>query len=159
SLLDQWQNIYGRFNEVLSGILTVKTFAMEEVEKQRFLTGVHEANRLVVQGVKQDAWWSAARNLVVVLARLAALVAGVYLVLRGQMTVGTVIAFLGYVAGMFAPVQGLVGVYQTLHKTSVSLDVVLSILDAQDALGDAPDALELTRVRGEVQIHDLHFSY
>src|SRR5207248_210167 len=35
SLLDQWAKIYGRFNEVLSGILTVRSFAMEDAERTR----------------------------------------------------------------------------------------------------------------------------
>src|SRR4051812_20603096 len=37
SLLDQWSKIYSRFNEVLSGIVTVRSFTMEDMEKQRFL--------------------------------------------------------------------------------------------------------------------------
>ncbi|HEY8943104.1 MAG TPA: ABC transporter ATP-binding protein, partial [Polyangiaceae bacterium] len=43
-LLERWAKIYGRFNEVLSGILTVRSFAMEDDEKRRFLTQVNEAN-------------------------------------------------------------------------------------------------------------------
>lgn len=36
-LLDRWAKIYSRFNEVLSGIVTVRSFAMEDKEKRRFL--------------------------------------------------------------------------------------------------------------------------
>ncbi len=158
-LLERWTRIYGRFNEVLSGILTVKTFVMEETEKQRFLRGVDRANREVVRGVRYDSLVGMGKSTAVVLARTAALSAGVYLVLDGSMSVGTVVAFLGYIAGMFGPVQGLVNVYQVVKKTSVSLDAVLSILDAQDTLGDAPDALEVTEVRGEVELDRVSFSY
>src|SRR5690606_10437769 len=41
-LLDRWAKIYGRFNEVLTGIVTVRSFAMEEREKQRFLSDVRD---------------------------------------------------------------------------------------------------------------------
>src|SRR5690606_12294449 len=44
TLLDQWSKIYSRFNEVLSGIVTVRSFSMEEQEKQRFLKDVDQAN-------------------------------------------------------------------------------------------------------------------
>jgi ATP-binding cassette subfamily B protein len=44
TLLEMWTRIYSRFNEVLSGIVTVKSFAMEDAEKQRFLRGVEAAN-------------------------------------------------------------------------------------------------------------------
>src|SRR3954471_13252581 len=40
SLLDRWARIYSRFNEVLSGILIVRSFAMESAEKNRFLLDV-----------------------------------------------------------------------------------------------------------------------
>jgi ABC-type multidrug transport system fused ATPase/permease subunit len=45
-LLDRWTRIYARFNEVLSGIVTVKSFAMEEEEKRRFLHDVDGANAI-----------------------------------------------------------------------------------------------------------------
>src|SRR5689334_2201582 len=47
ALLDRWAKIYSRFNEVLSGILVVRSFSMEDIEKNRFLRDVQEANRLV----------------------------------------------------------------------------------------------------------------
>lgn len=158
-LLERWTRIYARFNEVLGGILVVKTFAMEEAEKQRFLGGVSDANDVVVSGVARDSWIGASREAVVVLARLCALAVGVGLMARGSMTIGTMVAFMGYVAGLFAPVQGLVGTYQTLRRTTVALDTVFSIFDAQNALGDAPDAEEVRHVRGEVCFDNVGFSY
>jgi ATP-binding cassette subfamily B protein len=158
-LLDQWSRIYSRFNEVLSGILIVRSFAMEEVEKRRFLSDVAEANRVVVRGVATDTGYGSASNLVIAAARIAAVALGVWLVVRGEITVGTVVAFLGYVGGLFGPVQGLSGVYQTLSKASVSLDEIFAILSIQEYLGDSPEARELTKVRGDVAFKDVHFHY
>jgi len=159
SLLDRWAKIYSRFNEVLSGILTVKSFAMEDEEKRRFLGGVHEANSMVVRGVGFDSGIGAAKNLVVLLARIAAVGFGSFFILRGEMTVGTLIAFLGYVGGLFGPVQGLTGIYQTLRRASVSLSTIYSILDAQDHLVDAPNAHAVGSLRGEVLFADVRFAY
>src|SRR6185437_17090592 len=47
TLLDNWAQIYSRFNEVLSGILIVRSFAMEDAEKERFLGNVARANHNV----------------------------------------------------------------------------------------------------------------
>lgn len=159
SLLDRWVKIYSRFNEVLSGIVTVKSFTMEEAEKRRFLRAVDRANRDVVRGVHTDTRVAAAKNLVTALARLAAVGVGGLLVIRGELTVGALVAFLGYIGGLFGPVQGLTGVYQTLRKASVSLDTIYSILDAQDLLGDAPDAIEITGVNGDVEFDSVTFAY
>ncbi|MDX1952384.1 MAG: ABC transporter ATP-binding protein [Verrucomicrobiota bacterium] len=159
SLMDQWAKIYSRFNEVLSGIVTVRSFAMEDAEKKRFLKEVGEANRVVVKGVGLDTGFSAATNMVITLARIAATGMGGYYILRGEITVGTLVAFLGYVGGLFGPVQGLSGIYQTVQKATVSLDEIFSILDVQEHLGDSPDAQEITNVRGHVVFESVKFNY
>lgn len=158
-LLDWWSKIYSRFNEVLSGIVTVRSFSMEEIEKQRFLTSVGEANHIVVKGVVTDTAFTAATNVVIMLARIAAVAFGGWLVIKGQITVGTLIAFLGYIGGLFGPVQGLSGVYQTVQKATVSLDEIFQILDVQEHLGDSVHAVELKRVRGDVSFENVKFSY
>lgn len=158
-LMERWVRIYSRFNEVLSGILTVKSFAMEEREKRRFLSEVGDANRVVVRGVRMDSGVSAGQNLVVHAARITALGVGGLLVLRGEATVGTVVAFLGYVGALFAPVQGLSGAYKTLQLAQVSLEQVFSILDAQDTLGDAPDAADVGELAGEVRFEAVRFAW
>jgi ATP-binding cassette, subfamily B, bacterial len=159
ALLDRWSRIYSRFNEVLSGILIVRSFAMEEVEKKRFLSDVDLANRAVIQGVATDAGYGATSNLVIALARLSAIAAGGYLAVKGEVTIGTLVAFLGYVGGLFGPIQGLSGIYQTLSKASVSLEEIFSIIDIQEYLGDSPDAQDVAHVRGEVAFENVHFHY
>lgn len=131
SLLDRWARICSRFNEVLSGILIVRSFTMEESEKNRFLRDVSEANQLVIRGVATDTGYGAASNFVVAAARLSALAVGGYLAVTHEITVGTVIAFLGYVGALFGPVQGLSGIHQSLSKASVSLEEIVRILGIQ----------------------------
>jgi ATP-binding cassette subfamily B protein len=159
TLLERWARIYSRFNEVLSGIVIVRSFAMEDAEKSRFLREVSAANKVVIQGVAVDAGYASASNLVVALARLGGLALGAYFVVHGEITVGTVIAFLGYIGGLFGPVQGLSGVYSNLRKASVSLDEIFGILSVQEHLGDSPGAIDLPVVRGEVSFDNVHFRY
>jgi ATP-binding cassette, subfamily B, bacterial len=159
TLLDQWAKIYSRFNEVLSGIVTVRSFTMEEREKRRFLTDVQTANQVVIRGVGLDTGLGAATNLVVTFARIAAIALGGVLIIEGQITLGTLIAFLGYVGGLFGPVQGLTGIYQTLQRAEVSLQEIFGILDVQDTLGDSPNAIELTNVQGSVSFDNVRFNY
>lgn len=159
SLLDRWAKIYSRFNEVLSGILIVRSFTMEEAEKNRFLRDVAAANALVIRGVATDTGYGAASNFVVAAARLSALALGGYLVVTHAITLGTVVAFLGYVGALFGPVQGLSGIYQSLSKASVSLEEVVRILGIQEYLGDSPDAADLTAVAGEVRFEAVSFHY
>jgi ATP-binding cassette subfamily B protein len=158
-LMGRWTRLFGRLNEVLSGIAVVKSFVREDDEKRRFLSGVKKANVRVVRGVATDAKTTLAKNAVMALARVLAIGAGAFLVLRHEISLGTLVAFLGYVAGVFQPVQALTGMYQTLRKGAVAAEAVTEILHAHDALADAPDARELGIVIGAVSFEDLSFSY
>lgn len=159
TLLDMWTKIYSRFNEVLSGIVTVKSFAMEDEEKRRFLNGVAAANRAVVRGVGIDTGVGAANNLITALARMGAIAAGGYLAIQGEITIGTLVAFLGYLGGLFGPVQGISNILKTVRTASVSLESILSVLDAPDHLKDKPNAKDVKITEGSVRIDRVSFSY
>lgn len=158
-LVERWNSIYGRFNEVLAGMMTVKGFAMEEEEKRRFMQGVREGNEVVRRGVRTDNLTGTFRTLAATAARLIALAIGGYLISRGEMTVGTLLAFLGYIGGLFGPVQGLTNTYQTLRKATVSLEAIFNILDADDVVADTPGASDLRPIRGEVEFRRVSFGY
>ncbi len=158
-LMNQWAKIYSRFNEVLSGIITVRSFAMEDYEKSRFMNDVEAANDQVIRGVGYDSRISAWQNTIVVLARVTALAIGAYLIFEGEITFGTLVAFLGYIGGLFVPVQNLSGVYKTFQMATVSLEHIFEILDEQDFLGDAPDAIEAPVLKGEIEFKHVHFKY
>jgi ATP-binding cassette, subfamily B, bacterial len=158
-LVERWNSIYGRFNEVLAGMMTVKGFAMEEEEKRRFMQGVREGNEVVRRGVRTDNVTGTLRTLAATAARLTALAVGGYLISRQEMTVGTLLAFLGYIGGLFGPVQGLTNTYQTLRKATVSLEAIFSILDAEDVVADGPGASDVRPLRGEVEFRQVSFGY
>jgi len=159
NLLDRWAGIYSRFNEVLSGILTVRSLGMEDAEKSRFMGCVRAANRVVSRGVGFDTGMGALQGLVVAAARVAAIGFGGLLVLRGEASLGTLVAFLGYVGGLFGPVQGLTGIYRTLRTASVSLGQIFAILDGEDEVSDLPLAREAPALTGRVEFRRVGFAY
>jgi ATP-binding cassette subfamily B protein len=159
SLLDAWSRIYSRFNEVLSGIVTVRSFGMEDAERRRFLDGVGTANRRVLLGVATDARLAGLQGISIAAARVSAIALGGWLVLAGHGTVGTLVAFLAYLNGLFGPVQGLTGVYGTLKRASVAVGHIYSILDAHDHLADAPNARDLERSTGRLELERVCFAY
>jgi ATP-binding cassette subfamily B protein len=158
-LVERWSSIYSRFNEVLTGIATVKSYAMEEAEQRRYLAGVREGLDIVRNGVRIDNRNGAIRSLAGTFARLTAIGLGGWMVWRGEITLGTLVAFLGYIGGLFGPVQGLTSTYQTLRKATVALETIYGILDAEDSVADAPGAIEARPLRGEVKFEELTFCY
>lgn len=158
-LMETWTRLYARFNEVLTGLVTVRSFAMEDEEKHRFISGVRGANRVVSNGVRYDSFVGFAQNITTVAARIASIALGAYLIATGDTTLGTLVAFISYTGGLFGPVQGLTGTYRTLRLASVSLDLIFDILDTQETLGDEPGAVDAGRLQGEVIFRNVEFSY
>jgi ATP-binding cassette subfamily B protein len=158
-LMNQWAKIYTRFNEVLSAIVTVRSFAMEDNEKMRFMKNVRRANAKVNKGVYYDSLVSASQRFVIVFARIAAIGLGTYLIITGKMTIGTLVAFLSYIVSLFGPVTSLTNTYRVLQNATVSLEHIFGILDNQEFIGDKHDAVTLRNVRGEIRFEDVYFRY
>jgi ATP-binding cassette subfamily B protein len=158
-LMEKWTKLYSRLNEVLAGIRTVKLFAMEDAERRRFLHGQREGNEIVLRGVVIDARSGAVRAFAASLARITAIGLGGWFVLTGRITVGALIAFLGYIGGLFGPVQGLTNTYQTLRKAAVALEAIFGILDSDQEIPDLPGAEDVEDLIGDVRFHNVTFAY
>jgi ATP-binding cassette subfamily B protein len=158
-LMERWTKLYSRLNEVLAGIRTVKLFAVEDAERRRFLDGQRDGNAIVLRGVVLDSRNGAVRGLAASLARLTAIGLGGWFVLTGRITLGALVAFLGYIGGLFAPVQGLTTTYQTLRKAQVALETIVGILDADKELADLPGAEEAESLVGDIRFHNVSFAY
>ncbi len=158
-LLSNWTRIFSRFHEVLAGIAIVKIFDREAAERQSFMGEIRETNRIVLRGVARDTSFSSVIGFTVKLGRVATILLGGYLVLNGKTSIGTVVAFISYMGGLFGPVQGLTGTYQTLRKSSVYLKSIFEILEAPDPLQDSIDAISCEMISGDVSFEDVTFGY
>jgi ATP-binding cassette subfamily B protein len=157
--LTRWCAIYNRMQEVLAGIRTVKAFAQEGAEHRRFVDAVEGAQREVLACVDLGTRLGAARGLCVNAGRVAVLGAGGVLVAEGRLGVGTLVAFFGYVGGLYEPAQTLIGLYETARRAEVGLEVIVSVLDAEDAVPDAADAASPGEVAGEVELDRVTFRH
>ncbi|HEV7990606.1 MAG TPA: ABC transporter ATP-binding protein [Gemmatimonadaceae bacterium] len=158
-LMAHWTRVYSRLNEVLAGIRTVKLFAMERAERSRFLEGQRAGNEVVLDGVRADATNGAVRSLAAGIAKLTAIGVGGVLVLRGEITLGVLVAFLGYLSGLFGPVQGLTNTYLVVRKGTVALETIVGMLDAEQDVQDLPGAETLSTLRGDLHFRDVTFAY
>jgi ATP-binding cassette, subfamily B, bacterial len=132
---------------------------MEESERSRFLRDFGQTNHIVMRGVGRDGGWGVATDVVTAGARIAALVIGGWLVVHHRVTIGTLVAFVDYVAAMFGPVHSLTGLWSGLQKASVSFDELMRILGAEEQIRDAPNAIDLVRVQGALSFEQVRFGY
>src|SRR5262245_9723213 len=84
---------------------------------------------------------------------------GGYLVFDGNMTVGTLFAFVGYLSNFFDPVQQLSQLFNTFLSAVAALDQITRVLDEEPEVRDRPNAIDLPRIEGRVQFEDVRFGY
>ncbi|MBI3403323.1 MAG: ABC transporter ATP-binding protein [Acidobacteria bacterium] len=84
---------------------------------------------------------------------------GGYRVIRGEITVGTFVAFMAYQMRFLPPLQALMGMYANLATVRVSLRRVSQILDEPVDVQEAADAIALPAVRGDVAFEDVTLSF
>ena len=74
-------------------------------------------------------------------------------------TGGTIVTFYMYISKFFTPIQNLAEQFNWLQSALASSEKVFSIMDIAPKMVDAPDAVELDEVKGEIAFRDVWFSY
>ena len=154
-----WMRIWGGYTEMLNGMGTVRAFGMERVEERRLMRRMRWAFASIQRGVHIDARVTVAAGLAELAARVVVLTLGGFLVVKGELTVGSLLAFLGYVGGVFAPIQQIVDLYPTARKAGVALESVFKVLDAEEEAPDVAEAKPCPPIRGRVVFEGVTFGY
>lgn len=72
---------------------------------------------------------------------------------------GTIVTFYMYISKFFTPIQNLAEQFNWLQSAFASSEKVFSIMDIEPKMQDAPDAIELENIKGEIEFKDVWFSY
>lgn len=84
---------------------------------------------------------------------------GGYQVLHGQMTIGTLTAFLLYLRMFFEPMQEISQFLNTFQSAASALEKLAGVLAEKPGISDPAQPVALTSVRGEIGFHDVTFGY
>jgi ATP-binding cassette subfamily B protein len=145
--------------ESLSAIKFVKLFVAEKVQHARLsalgVAFVKAVTRLEMLSYLGSSASTSASFLGSTLVTLY----GGYLVIEGQMTIGSLVAFSAYLSRAFSPLQALVDLYLRLQRAGVSVDRIFEFLDLPTESESAPGNLRLPAVRGSIEFRHVSFSH
>jgi len=156
---DQVGVLTSRLEQNLHGMRVVRGFAQEEAEIARFAKDNDKVFDISMTIVRINAL---AMPLVVLMAYASAVVIiwlGGRYVIGGQLTLGGLIAFNTYVMQLVGPIRRLANLANMLGESRASADRVFEVLDAKSEVEDAPDAVPLGEIRGEVTFDHVSFEY
>jgi ATP-binding cassette subfamily B protein len=147
--------------ETLSGVRVVRAFGQEQRHRTRFAELNDDHRRVNMKTVYLNAAYFPSVELLSAVATAAILIYGGNQVLDGSsaVTIGVLASFVFYLQSFFDPIQSLSQLYTTYQAGMAALDKIFELLDEKPDLGDKPGAIELPRVRGEIEFDDVSFSY
>jgi ATP-binding cassette, subfamily B, bacterial len=84
---------------------------------------------------------------------------GGWLAFNGNVSIGVLVAFLGYLTNFFDPVQQLSQLYNTFLSAVAALDKITDLMDEEPEVRDADAATDLRSIAGRVSFEDVRFAY
>ena len=145
--------------ETLSGIRVVRSFAQEprHVTRMGELNEAHRSSHMTT--VYLNASYFPAVEFLSALGTGAIIVYGGMQAIQGDIEIGVVVAFIGYLSAFFDPIQQLSNLYTTYQQGMAALDKIFDLLDTRPDLVDLPEAIDPGRLRGDVELDGVWFSY
>jgi ATP-binding cassette subfamily B protein len=152
-------NITAYLQETLSGVRVVRSFGREDRHLER-MSELNEENRVAnMRTVYLNASYFPAVELLSAIGTAAIILYGGYQALNGEVEIGIVVAFIGYLQLFFDPIQQISQLYTTYQQGMAALDKIFDLLDTRPDMVDKPDAVDPGTLRGEVTLENVWFSY
>jgi ATP-binding cassette subfamily B protein len=145
--------------EDIAGMRVLQSFTREEAARRNFETVSDRYRDANMQTVVLNGIYFPAVDFLSSAATAVVLGYGGWLAFHGQMSIGTVVAFLGYLANFFDPVQQLSQLYNTFLSAVAALDKITDLLEEEPEVLDPPHAVPLERIEGRVAFESVRFAY
>jgi ATP-binding cassette, subfamily B, bacterial MsbA len=152
-------SLTGLIKESITGARVIRAFVQESREEQRFN---HENERTFGENYRIRTLIALEVSLVSVLNALGLVFvmwAGVKYVAAGQMTPGSLVAFLAYLALAMDPAGSLLRYYSESRQAMAGVIRVFELLDVPETVVEAPRAVRLPRVAGRVRLRNVSLAY
>ena len=154
-----WSEVTNVLADTIPGIRVVKAFAQEKREADRFA----HANLVNLQANdKVNKTWSVFTPTVTLLTEIGLLVVwgfGIWLVARGQITVGILTAFIAYIGRFYSRLDSMSRIVSVTQKAAAGAKRIFDILDHVSNVPDPVHPVQLPRVQGSITLDNVGFRY
>ncbi|HUB40715.1 MAG TPA: ABC transporter ATP-binding protein [Streptosporangiaceae bacterium] len=151
--------VAGVVEGAVTGVRVVKGFGQEnqEIDRVESVSSVLFAAR--VRAVRLMARFSPALGAVPALGQVGVLALGGYMAIKGEIPLGTFLAFAAYLAQLVNPVRALTNLITVGQEARASVIRVFEVIDSRPVLTEKPDAVVLPPGSKDVELDDVHFGY
>jgi ABC-type multidrug transport system fused ATPase/permease subunit len=145
--------------EDIAGMRVVQSFTREHTNQRQFRSVNNRYRDANKETVVLNGIYFPFVDFLSAVATATVLGFGGWLALEGEVTVGTLFAFLLYLSNFFDPVQQLSQLYNTFLSAVAALDKIMDVMDEEPEIVDGPGARPLPPIEGAVRFDDVRFGY
>jgi len=149
----------GFVEEMLSGQKSIRAYGREEEVLRRFDEKNHAAVEAYTVAEANGTITGPSVNCINNVSLALVCVFGSVLFLRGEIGLGDLSSFVQYSRKFSGPINEVANIIAELQSAFAAAERVFTLIDAEPEKEDAPDAIELSNVRGDVELKDVDFSY
>jgi ATP-binding cassette subfamily B protein len=145
--------------DALQGIRVVKAFGQEPTEMSRYGLANKE---LVEQNIRADGMWQGVFPMFALISTSGAILVwyfGGWMVLRDEISLGTLMAFTAYLGMLFGPLQWFSQALNWTSRAMASADRVFEIMDTPSDVPDDIEPVQLDWLEGRVVLHQVSYGY
>lgn len=152
-------DVNAQVEDTLAGIRVVKSFTNEEIERKKFN---YENDRFLESRksiyLNESYLWQG-MDAMIRLITVAVVVYGGANIVHARLDLADLITFLLYIGNFIEPVQKLTHMTEQFQEGMTGFARFMEILEIEPEIQDAPGAIELQQVRGQVEFRDVGFRY
>ena len=156
--MEQDADISSRMQEALSSTPLIKSFASEDTTRRRLVSELKKAFQITLEQTAVNSAADSAISLLPAVSRGIALALGAYWVIQEEWTLGSLLAFQGYLGYVFGPAQFLATANLQLQNALAALQRIWSLFRILPE-ENSRTGTEVDRLKGEIEFREVSFSY
>jgi ABC-type multidrug transport system fused ATPase/permease subunit len=152
-------DVLATLQETLAGIRVVQGFGRQEPSERVFRKVNDEYREANMATIRLSGVYFPGVEFLAGIGTAIILYFGSTQVLDQDLSVGVMVAFVGYLSSFFDPIQQLSQLYNTFQSAMAALEKIFGVLDTEPDLADPPDCAPLPPIAGAVELRDVSFGY
>ncbi|MBT3239938.1 MAG: ABC transporter ATP-binding protein [Chloroflexi bacterium] len=143
----------------INGALLVKTFGRQSQESERYKDVNGKVKDVGIRNALVSRWFFMGLGIAATIGTALNYWVGGYFVLTDVISIGTIVAFVAYLARLYGPISALTNVQVEFVTSMVSFERVFEYLDMPVEIDDKDNAIELEKAEGRIRFDNVSFDY
>ncbi len=152
-------NLNGFTHESFSGIKIIQNFTFEGETTKKFENAVGEVRDGFLSAVKYNDWLWSFIDMSFGISSIIVFWYGAILTRRGEVSIGTIIAFISYTSMFWRPIINIASYYNTLVTNFAAAERIFEIMDVVPTIDEMEGSEDMPTIKGSVEFKNVSFEY